>query len=699
MTNFIKSESVKPTGLSITLRFFLVTLLSFALLMGIIVAYISYTARTQADISVKRALYNSAKVLDTRLQSRFSSIERLADTFSIDPVLRPFVYVKNSTQLQARLTDYQQAYRFDVLIFCDDSGTILARSDRPDVIGRSVKASSLFAKALSGESAFGFMKRQNHVLLIVAVPVFDNVAKDIVRGAVGLGFLITPSLAEEIKDLTNSEIALFSYKQSSDEVSVVHSTESRLEQELVNHLNKTGVVRSAFVEQAKTRTSTEITIGEEEFLMSLLPLKAHDGRLAGLVLALGSKSAVMRPYMRILKGAVVVGAACLGLSVLLMFFISRSMTRPIISLVNVANSIRDGILPEKVEITRTDELGILEQAVADMGQAIKKKAELEEYLAGFSEELSVDNELTPEDESIIEQEDLSNENQIDGLLAVGELLDSRYEILRALGRGGMGMVYLARDKELNEKVAIKLLNSENATKEDLDLFKEEIRLARRITHNNIVRTYDLGVVSGLHYVSMEYVPGFSLKRFIETHQQVSLSIGIIMARQILTAMAAAHAQGIVHRDLKADNIVISNRGVLKIMDFGIATFFGSRKLEDEAERGIEATSQSREIVGTPRYMAPEQLRGDEQDARVDIYAMGVLLFLLFTKEYPFNGSTFAFLGHQHLSEAPPKIRQINPSLPESLESIIDRALAKMPDERFASMSDMRNALDAVASLS
>ena len=221
---------------------------------------------------------------------------------------------------------------------------------------------------------------------------------------------------------------------------------------------------------------------------------------------------------------------------------------------------------------------------------------------------------------------------------------ARYEIQSVLGRGGMGVVYRALDRDLDDLVAIKTLRSDALSADPtlLDRFKQEIKLARRITHPNILRTHDLGESNGLRYLSMEYVKGITLKHLVESDQVLPTPVALRIAKQMCAGLAAAHEAGVIHRDIKPQNILIEPSGGLKIMDFGIA-----RLTED---RGMTATGT---VIGTPDYMSPEQARGLPLDFRSDIYSTGVVLYELFTGTLPFEGDRPLAVVLKHVQEKPP----------------------------------------------
>jgi eukaryotic-like serine/threonine-protein kinase len=267
---------------------------------------------------------------------------------------------------------------------------------------------------------------------------------------------------------------------------------------------------------------------------------------------------------------------------------------------------------------------------------------------------------------------------------VGDLFADRYEIQSVLGQGGMGIVYKARDRELDELVAIKTLRRNAFSTEPalLDRFKEEIRLARRITHSNVLRTYDLGDWRGVTFLSMEFVEGRTLEQVFHSEGILPRPVGLRIARQVCAGLAAAHEVGVIHGDLKPQNILIEPTGDLKIMDFGSA-----HRTDDS---GLTMTGR---VSGTLGYMSPEQARGLRLDVRSDIYSAGVVLYEIFTGSLPFDGDSPLALVWKQIHSAPPLPRSKNPRIDPTLASILMKCIEKNPASRFPSVAELLAALD------
>jgi len=274
-----------------------------------------------------------------------------------------------------------------------------------------------------------------------------------------------------------------------------------------------------------------------------------------------------------------------------------------------------------------------------------------------------------------------------GSLGVGSILGGRFEIVSVLGSGGMGVVYKARDRELSELIALKVLRSDSLDRsESRERLKDELRLARRITHPNVLRTYDFGELDGVTFVSMEYVRGVTLRALLEgANEPLPFRAALRLSRQVSAGLAAAHELGVVHRDVKPENVILDAAGNARVMDFGIA-----RTVAEES-----AYTRAGQVVGTPHYIAPERLRSEPADARSDVYSLGVMLFEVFAGEPPFPGGTLPQIVSQHLYDPPPPVRSRRAEIPEDLEAILLRCLAKLPAERFPDAGALLAALDRV----
>jgi serine/threonine protein kinase/Tfp pilus assembly protein PilF len=264
-------------------------------------------------------------------------------------------------------------------------------------------------------------------------------------------------------------------------------------------------------------------------------------------------------------------------------------------------------------------------------------------------------------------------------LAPGSTFANRYEIIEELGKGGMGKVYKVHDAEIKEAVALKLLKPEIASDEKtVERFRNELKIARRISHKNVCRMYDIGREDEKYFITMEYVAGEDLKSLIRRKGKLSTEEAVGIAQQVCEGLAAAHELGVVHRDLKPQNIMIDEKGRAKIMDFGIA-------------RSVEApgVTQTGAIIGTPDYISPEQAEGEKADQRSDIYSLGVVLYEMVTGGVPFKGDTAFGVALKHKTQLPQDPRKFNSQLSDDLSRLILVCMEKDRERRYQTAEELR----------
>ena len=270
-------------------------------------------------------------------------------------------------------------------------------------------------------------------------------------------------------------------------------------------------------------------------------------------------------------------------------------------------------------------------------------------------------------------------------LTIGGTFAGRFQVIEELGKGGMGEVYKVFDKKIKEKVALKLLKPEIAADEKMiERFRNELKYARKISHRNVCRMYDLSEEEGTQYITMEYVPGEDLKSTIRRVGQLSVGKAISITKQMCEGLTEAHRLGVVHRDLKPQNIMVDREGNARIMDFGIARFLKAK--------GITGTGV---MIGTPDYMSPEQVEGKEVDQRSDIYALGVILFEMVTGGVPFEGDTPLSIIVKHKSEAPPDPKEVNAQIPDDLSRMILKCLEKNKERRYQRAEEVLSELSKI----
>jgi eukaryotic-like serine/threonine-protein kinase len=268
----------------------------------------------------------------------------------------------------------------------------------------------------------------------------------------------------------------------------------------------------------------------------------------------------------------------------------------------------------------------------------------------------------------------------------GTVLAGRYRLEASIGSGGMAEVFRAFDTTLDRPVAVKILAPQYATDPGfVDRFRREAQAAARLNHPNVVGVYDSGSDDGTHYIVMEYIEGRTLADFLAKGGRLEPTKAVEITMHIADALEAAHAQGVIHRDIKTGNVMVTRSGVVKVMDFGIARI----------AEGADNVTQTAAVLGTASYLSPEQAQGRPVDARSDLYSLGVVLYEMLTGEPPFTGDTAMAVAYRHVHETPPPPSSKNMDVPAALDAVVMRALAKNPANRYATAREFHDDLERI----
>ncbi|MDQ2977677.1 MAG: protein kinase, partial [Acidobacteriota bacterium] len=579
------------------------------------------------------------------------------------------------------------------LVAVNPQGTAFLRTDKPLPYSADLSRVPTIAAALEGEKTSGIWLSGGKLYNVVAAPVLEGGTR--IVGVIAAAFLINNDVAIAFKSLMNAETLFLADAAKPNETArpaLAASTMQDRSNALLDAIQRRPDLIDAVMRKGKTIGPLPLDdSGGETYLAYFLPLRSSTDALVGATVALRSREKELAAFRTIQNTQILVGIAALIVAFLLSFLLARRITGPLARLLRATEEVRVGNLENPdLPIESKDEIGILARSFRAMLEELKEKEALEKYVGALTMNLSEDastliasGRLRPTSETIPGTGtggSRSFEPQ------VGSLFASRYEIQSVLGKGGMGIVYKALDRDLEDMVAIKTLRSEALSADPtlLDRFKQEIRLARKITHPNILRTHDLGETGGVRYLSMEFVKGITLKHLIDQDQLLPTPVALRIAKQMCAGLAAAHEVGVIHRDIKPQNIIIEPTGGLKIMDFGIARL--------TQERGMTATGT---VVGTPDYMSPEQARGLPLDFRSDIYSTGVVLYEIFAGTLPFEGDSPLAVVLKHVQEKPPAPQSKNPRIDPRIAAITLKCMEKDAANRYQTVNELYEALTRV----
>lgn len=649
-------------------------------------------ANRAADESIDKALTATQSAIDDALTGRSQALLQVTAGLAQVPDYVSRISEALAGGDRSDLLDQADEFREQTgaawALITDGAGILQAWTYEPFVFDDDLSESSLIGLALEGDTTQGVWieptDEGDQLFQAVGVPVFDP-SRSLIYAVLVAALPVDSAFAADIQRHTNSDIVFFAL-DTLDAPYVLVSTLPR------------GPIDSAIVQvnpdSALTdnpeRARVRLPVAGETLVGVAGPVRTASGFPVGGSVGFRSREVELAAFFALRRTMWYIFGGGLVLALLSSLLVAGQITRPVKRLVRATRRVGDGQYTGSIEVTSRDEIGELAAAFDHMIRELRAKDELVDYLSGGSEATiplpgaavsrtagtAADAQRAPPSGVVVHR------------LTKGSVFAGRYEIRDVLGTGGMGVVYRALDRELDELVAIKTLRPD-VVKGDtsmLDRFKQEIRLARRITHRNVVRTHDLGEVEGMYFITMEYVEGTTLKQLIRKRGQLPPAVAVTIGKQLCRALEVAHEQGIIHRDIKPQNLVVDHSGFLKVMDFGIA------RLVDRSKKELTSTGAA---VGTADYIPPEQLMGEEIDGRADLYSAGAVLFECVTGRTVFSAPTLMGLMAKHLEERPENPTSLNPEVPEALANVILKALEKRPANRFPSAGAMYDALDAI----
>ena len=653
------TPTARPFRRSLGGRLFL---LSGGLVLAAMTAAVGLTAWRASQVAnqwVQETLGASSEAQARVHHQRLTQLRLMTRFIAADPSFAAYVTETDPTSARDLLLERQREVECDLMIVLDARGVVRARTDRSGAAGEDLSSEPSVATALEHGETTGLMRDGARYWTVAVVPIVAG--QESLLGFLVAGMAVNDDLAREVGRGSGADVA---YIARTPEPGVVASTLAD-DPEVLR-----AITRLAQSPNPGEARRSRLSVGGRTWAVQVTaPTGEAAGRDDLVAVTMASLDRVLAPFRRIERVLIGVGLVSLAGAFAISWLLSRRVTRPLERLADAAEAAREGRYDAPLVVSGDDEVARLARAFRGLLGELRDEREMEAYLGALSRSLP-ESEPAPADGE---------------LLKPGSTLADRYEIVTRLGAGGYGVVYKARDRQLQDTVALKVLRPGVAAKPELDALKEELRIARRITHRNVLRTHDFGEANGVAFISMEFVRGMTLRELLEHTARLPLSVALRLARQLLSGVDAAHRMGVVHRDLKPENLILDASGVLRIMDFGIA----------RATRIRSAPGDRNTVVGTPGYLAPEQLGGDPGDVRSDLYACGAVLYEMFSGGPPFSALDAHELWYRVQNEDPVPLAQVAPGTPPEVASAVMRCLDRDPSRRFASAADLLEALAKV----
>ncbi|MGH7517500.1 MAG: protein kinase domain-containing protein [Gemmatimonadales bacterium] len=624
---------------------------------------------------VDRSLDRTRQLVVTFLRGDERSLARGAAVFAQNPNFRALLESPSSGDMLDQSLEATSLLGASFVQITDREGTRLARSDEPAAARASLARSPLIAGALQGQITSGIgVTGDSALFLAVAVPI-AGAGTNVVIGVLMAARVIDSSLASAVKRATDSDVAFFAL-DSAGRARIAASTlpgDPALAAFVAAHGPE--IARTP-ADGAAPRGHISADVGQGRFFAQGGALLSAGGTPLGGFVALRSRALELAGFRDLGVRIALGGVGGLLLAFVFSWVVAQRISRPVQGLVAASRRAAEGDYGAPIEPDGPAEIRALAEAFRVLLVELREKQSLVEVLRGREERRGISQAR----EASRVSGPTPTAGPAEGRLVPGQLFAGRFEVLAPLGEGGMGVVYRARDRDLGDVVALKLVRSEAMQNDPnaLERFKDEVRLARRISHRNVARTHDFGEADGVYYVTMEFVAGTPLKELLKARGRLPVDATVSVGKQLCRALEAAHEQGIIHRDVKPQNIVVAPDGLVKVMDFGIARAV-------ERKKGMTQTGL---VVGTPEYMAPEQLMGEPLDPRVDLFAAGVVLYECLTGRRPHDADTPMALVSKVLTEPVVPAHEVAPEVPVALSLLVARALAKSPAERPRSAAEM-----------
>jgi HAMP domain-containing protein len=656
---------MKKTGFNLNTKLTLTatSLIVVTVLITIIVTL--YFGNKIGKSAIQNKLSSSQLIQNKFIQQRGRQLELISLLVASDPSFVAYIaqstYEMNNSDdesfdmasISDLLLERQQQYGFDLALVISADLYQLARSDRAMATKRNLGNLPVVQKA-SEEllPVSGYFEENGKLYQSAIVPI--------ARGQNLIGFLLTGlnvdnELTNDIARLTGTEILVISQTDKS-----IEPIASSMDVNYTSALK--GQVNQLFQERQSIETIESISFDVNDLNLAS-QIKALDKQNHFILTGVPTNK-ILQPFITTRNILLLIGLVMILLAFVIANLLVKKTLSPLSALSKTAKNIASGNYEKKLNSNVSRDLVELNDSINKLSNDIRGKDSLSKHLIEISKKSHLTN-ITSSTENSDEK----------ALIKIGDIIGNRFEIIDSLGVGGMGYVFKAIDLDLDEIMAIKVLKNIYNSESDINRFKDEIRLARRIAHPNVVRTHDFGQLKEHVFISMEYVQGYTLEQLIKYSVKLSPYAARHAAIHICKGLIAAHASGVIHRDLKPANIIIELDSSIKLMDFGIATL----------QNIISKEKTFDNVEGTSAYLSQEQVLGKGSDERSDIYAIGVLLMEMFVGKRPFYGKTEEEIMIKQVQEAPTPITHWWADAPIALEELILKCLEKNPKDRYQSV--------------
>ena len=690
----MRAIAFPTTGLAVRVLAAALALVAVVLATALLLA--TAGARRGADAAARQELEQAADLTAQLLAGRGRSLAGGARVFVQGPYFRALVAERRRDDILDQAFEASEQLEADWVFITDERGALLAKSDEPGAFGDQLGSLPLVAGALDGRVMSGFGVSRDSVLFqTVAVPI-------IVPGAAPVGVLVATRLVDErlardIRAATGTDVVFFALAEDG------RATPSAATLDASVAARAAALLAAA---PAEAGAPPELRVGDGRWAVQRASLATAGGDVVGGFVVLTARVGTPPGVLDVRRALVAAAALGLLLALALAALAGRRLGQPASALASAARRAARGDLDAAASIAdaaavdASGELAELGAALAGLLGELRDRRRLADVAVAAAEPTdAVPARPVPAPASSGRGARIALARAAPALharaaprigagLAAGDELAGRYLVEAEIGAGGNGVVYRALDRALGEHVAVKVLRPELVADEPraAEALAHELRLARRISHRNVVRTHDLGESGGLPFITMELVDGASLAAVLRARGPLDEPAILAVAAQLARALEAAHAEGVVHGDLKPGNVLLARDGVLKVGDFGVASL--ARWRAGEAAASAPASGARRRlagaVVGTPEYLAPEVLLGGAPDVRADLYAAGMVLHECATGATPFEADTpRSFLARKLDAPPPDADAEDEPSAgpPRTLRALVAQLTARDRERR------------------